>query len=139
MGLLAKIAGAARTWLGTYGKFSPSRHVEEIFCSGQVLPELAYYHIGPESAPRAIIALERRLVLRSRFWKPLDVDGQGLRARVERAPVDTVDGRPLSGWRILHPNGETIGMAWSSCKSVVQVKQDGSVVVHPPEPGRRER
>ena len=139
MGFLGKIAGAAGAWLKSYGKCLPSRSVADVFRAGQVLPELAYYYIGSETAPRAIIALERHLVLKTRFWKPLDVDGEGLRARVERMPEDPLGGSSFEGWQLIHPNGEVMGMACSPRRTVVQVKKDGSVVVHLPESGREAR
>ena len=104
-----------------------------MFRQGQVLPELAYYHIGSEKAPQAIIALERGRTLQSGSWKPLALDADDLAARAERMGFHADPGRGPSGWRILDPAGEAIGIAYSPGKSAVQVKEDGRVVVHLPE------
>ena len=136
MGFWGKIAGAAKKWMKSYGSFRSSRDVEKMFRQGQVLPELAYYRFGPGSVPQAILALERRLTLVSRFWKPLDPNGAGLAATVDAMGRQRVESVSLGGWRILDPSGEVIGVAYGDRPRAVQVHEDGTVAVHPPEPDR---
>jgi hypothetical protein len=133
VGFFKKIGGALKGWAKSYGRFQPSRSVTEMFRQGQVLPELAYYHIGSAAAPEAILALERSRVLESRRWKPLAVETDELLDRVKRMAFHAIDGQGPTGWRILDPAGEAIGIAYSPGKSAVQVKADGRVVVHLPD------
>ncbi len=133
MGLFEKIAGAVGRWARSYGRFQPSRSVTEMFRQGQVLPELAYYHMGSENAPQAIIALECGRTLQSGLWKPLALDDGDLAARVERMGFHADPGRGPNGWRILDPAGEAIGIAYSPGKSAVRVNEGGRVVVHAPD------
>lgn len=136
MGLLGKIAGAAKTWMKSYGSFRPSRDVERMFRQGETLPELVYYRYGPASVPQAILALERHLNLTSSFWKPLDLEDTGLGAMVDAMRRQRVESRSLGGWRILDPSGKVIGVAYGDRPQAVQVRPDGTVAVHPPEPSR---
>lgn len=56
---------------GVYGNFVYDEAVDEIFEAPTVLPQHNYYFSGPESRPRAIIAIDNGYTLASKLWKPV--------------------------------------------------------------------
>jgi hypothetical protein len=140
---------AALVWLmtftgcyATYGKLVKSDEVESTFRQYQFAQNYNYYYLGFESNPYAILGLDARYHLQQNFWKPMDQDTHILGAMVERMralPTCAACGPlPQVGYKILAPNGDSIGVLYS-CYTwfPVEVKADNQVTVNYPELGDR--
>lgn len=64
---------------GTYGSFKYDEEVDTLFENLKVLPDHHYYFSGPESYPRAIIAIHKRYTLVSNLWKPVEMSEEKLK------------------------------------------------------------
>ena len=69
-------AGCAGHW----GRISSSRTVTETFQAYRILPDHRYYYSGPDAYPTAIIGIHKNFTLTARFWKPVDLTPERLRA-----------------------------------------------------------
>lgn len=101
--------------------------VEQLFESGRVLPDHAYYYLGSSTAPDSIIAIHRRFTLRTRVWAEVDLTEAKLNGwlqwyRTEHYPP----GCEYRGGVILTPDGQQAGFWYS--QNIINI-------VYMPEPG----
>jgi hypothetical protein len=98
---------------GTYGKFVYDEAVDQVFEDLKVLPEHDYYFSGPDSNPRAIIAIDKRYTLVSSLWKPVEMTEAQLKSWVKN-PARRGHFYPYTfGRYLLDDGGERVGLWYS--------------------------
>ena len=115
------------------GRLQNSPEVTELFKNSQILPNHKYYVSGFRRIPYAIIAVDNNYELRTRYWKPLDLDSAALNQLVYRME-HVYSLNPRGAW-ILDQDGSRLG-AWYSSQFQTTVKRDkeGRIVVTNPDP-----
>jgi hypothetical protein len=124
------------------GMLKPSETATEHFQSGQALPELDYWFSGPESHPRALIGVEKRLRFDSaKHWMKVGPEGKSLQRLIEamQSKALQMNGN-LRGFEIVDQRGERIGEWYSAVGVHAVIKRTGidSVEVWPPTPTKVE-
>ena len=117
-----------------FGRISPSLEATRIFESHTVLPDHHYYYSGPEGKPNAVIGIDKRYTLDSKFWKPVDLTPEKLRAWINLI-LDSQSFVPLNNYGsfILGPDGQQVGVWYSPwMPSPVKMEDDNRIVVHTP-------
>lgn len=112
---------AAGCAAGDYARLKRSPEIEREVAAGRLPGDFALYFTGREHMPYAVVGIDRRYRLTSRFWRPLPASGDLLAAKVA-ALFD----RPLKdavARRIVDAQGETLGF-WYSTIFEVSVKVD---------------
>lgn len=110
---------------------------EQIFLSPETNGEYTFYAFGPEAEPVALLALDHRYRLESRFWfplKPTEAIRKDWAALVREKTFR--NGSEFRGKKILSPEGETVGFVLSSYHRVTAwFAEPGSptVTIPPPE------
>lgn len=109
---------------------------EQIFLSPEPREDYTFYAYGPEAEPIALLALDQRYRLESRFWFPLKPT-----AAVRKDWAALVRGRSFRngsefrGKKLLSPEGETVGFVLSSYHRVTAwFAEPGSPIVTIPPP-----
>lgn len=120
--------------------------VESSFQSAQFEPGYTYYYFGPDSEPRALLALDERYTLESVFWHEFSEEAQfnswiddlnRLRGRFNDFDGVVVD---YKGLNIYDPANNKIGMIYSRFHWVVAWRGEGNeLVIAPPEPNGNQR
>jgi hypothetical protein len=117
----------------TYGDLQSSSEVTEAFHNSQILSDYQYYYSGFERIPYALIGIDRRYGLRSKYWKPIDPNEALLGQWAYR--MQHVYSLPPRGAWILDQNGNRIGIWFSSqYYTTIKLKTENEVVVFPPNP-----
>lgn len=124
-----------------YAGLKSNLEVERMFRTGEMLPQFKYYFNGPESVPRALLALDRKYILKSQFWHEIESNKQLQEWISEFRRIDgefddieyvKVDYRGLD---ILAADSHRIGMIYTRYHWVVAWKGEGSeIYVLQPEP-----
>ena len=119
---------------GTYGKIKPSREVTTAFTSFEVKKDHKYYMTGSDMYPDAIIAIDEKYTLTSKFWK--EIEPEKLSDLVKQMNEKTPESLPkLYGYNILDNEGNDIG-DWYSFVDETVIKVDGNkVTVYTPDIG----
>lgn len=115
------------------GRLARSFEVAQLVEAGTVLPDHTYYYTGPEAEPDAIIAINNRYELKSKYW-----------IRVENAKEKLADwnyfidnstrfAHAYEGARIMTPDGQEAGIWYSrDDHTVVRFPDDSSIIVYKP-------
>jgi hypothetical protein len=129
---------------GTYGRFVYDEAVDQVFEDLRVLPDHHYYFSGPDSNPRAIIAIDKRYTLVSRLWKPVDMTAARLKSWVKN-PARRGHYYPYTfGRYLLDDGGERVGL-WYSLRdwresATIKILEDNRIQVSTPmDEGYRRR
>ena len=109
------------------GRWEIDPVAQQVFESGTILPDHAYYYLGSYVAPDSIIAIHHRFTLRTRVWARVDLDQDMLDGwlqwyRSELQPP----GCEYQGGVILAPDGSRAGFWYS--QNVINL-------IYQPEPG----
>jgi hypothetical protein len=103
-----------------------SQEVTHLFESYQVLPDHRYYHIGWDTRPYAIIALQKPYKIVDKLWLEFQADSKTLRKRVDALAVFPERGYwRANGYYLTDKEGNRIGVYYSSI-SIFSVKVDQS-------------
>jgi len=115
------------------GRLQNSSEVTELFKNSQILPNHKYYVSGFQRIPYAIIAVDNNFELRTRYWKPLNIDSAALNQLVYRME-HVYSLNPRGAW-ILDQDGSRVGV-WYSSQSQTRVKRDkeNRITVANPDP-----
>lgn len=151
-GILPILAGIIAVMLSSctpgrdYAAVKSNLEVERIFKTEKLLPQYKYYFNGPESIPRALLALDRNYILKSQFWHEFDSNEQmqkwirhfdqtyGELDDIEYVKVD------YRGIDILGTDRQRIGMVYTRFHWVVAWSgEENSVYVLQPEPSGTQR
>lgn len=124
------------------GMLKPSETATEHFQSGQALPWLDYWFSGPESHPRALIGVEKRLRFDSaKHWMKVHAGEESLKRLVEGMQSKALQtNRNLRGFEMVDHRGERIGEWYSEAGIQAVIRRTGidSVEVWPPSPEKPE-
>lgn len=101
-----------------------SQEATHLFESYQVLPDHRYYHIGWDTRPYAIIALQAPYQIVDKLWLEFKADASTLRKLVDALAVFPERGYGRSnGYYLSDKDGNRIGIYYSSI-SIFSVKVD---------------
>ncbi len=115
------------------GRLQSSPEVTEVFKSSRILPNHQYYVSGFQRIPYAIIAVDINYQLRSRRWKPIDMDSTSLNQLIYRME-HVYSLSPRGAW-ILDHGGNRLGIWYSSqYQTTVKREKDNRIVVVNPDP-----
>lgn len=110
-----------------YGNIRTDEHVTGLFRGHKKLDQYRYYYNGRRSMPWAVIGIDGKYQLKSRFWTPIHDQNTMFGELIDRV-YHTVSDLP-EGAYILDPSGRQIGI-WYSNWRYTTVKMAGSEVVN---------
>lgn len=118
-----------------YGSLQASESATRAYEQYELDPDLKYYISGPDVYPRAVIGIDRRLLLDSDLWKQRDFDPETFRETVlnmQSRALSTM--QLLHGFEILDQQGRRIGTWFSTLdtRTTVKMLADNRVRVDPP-------
>ena len=64
----------------SYGNIQRSREVGRLFENTEILPDHNYYYSGPDAIPYALIGIDKKYTLESRYWKRINLTEEQLRS-----------------------------------------------------------
>ena len=110
-----------------------------LFTSFQVVPEYNYFYNGPPIRPKAIIGIDKDLIVEGKFWNPVELTTEQLTRWVKEIETRPhggnsagVDGR-FEGFVILDPEGTRVGIWYSRYDwGVFKFPGDGRIIVYSP-------
>lgn len=125
------------------GKLVLAGDVTRLIESATVLPDHTYYYTGPQDKPDAIIAIDNRFTLQSKYWiKVEDVAAQlekwnRLIDNAHRIPFEQEGPITLSpfyrGARIMTPDGKQAGIWYSRHEhTVIQFPDPATIIIYAP-------
>ena len=139
--LLCFLAGGCATHQNQ-GKIVRSGEVTQLVESATVLPDHTYYYTGPEAEPDAIIAIDNRFTLQSKYWIKVDaaaeklVDWNRIIDNAHRIPGEHGGIRISStyaGARIMTPDCREAGLWYSRHDhTVVQFPDASTIILYTP-------
>lgn len=115
------------------GKLVRSFEVGQLIEAGTVLPEHTYYYTGPEAEPDAIIAIDNRYTLQSKYW--LAVENVEDRLAEWNGYIDNPSRyrKMYTGARIMTPDGQVAGIWYSRyTHTVVRYPDPSTIIVFTP-------
>jgi hypothetical protein len=118
-----------------YGSLRASEAVTRAYEKYQLHPELNYYISGPDVCPRAVIGIDRRLLLDSDLWKQRDFDAETFRETVrnmQSMALSTM--QMLHGFEIVDQQGRRVGTWFSvlDVRTTVKMLKDNRIRVDTP-------
>jgi len=122
-----------------YGNFSLSADVTHAFETGTVEPDLDYYYAGRDTMPYAIMGIERRYQVPSRYW--ISFDPQPEQLKKMSGNIYGKNHYDPYGSQIRDTAGNVIGIWYSNVrfKSVSVDQQNMTVEVLFPNPENDDR
>jgi hypothetical protein len=135
------MAGCAGT--GNHRGLVYNANVKKAFETYQLPPNHAYYYSGPDAMPDAVIGIQKEYLLKSRFWKPVELTPKLLKRWLEyKGPRYGYD-LSNNGSDIMAPDGRQIGIWYSirnwQDKTTVEMIDDKTVIVSSPIKNRSGR
>lgn len=121
---LATLAGCAAPVPS--GLWQEESDVQQLFESGQLLPNHTYYYLGSFAAPDSVIAVSNQFTLRSRVWAQVDMTEARLNGWLQWWRTERYGACDYHGGRIIAPDGRQAGVWYS---------QNVFNIIHLPEPG----
>jgi hypothetical protein len=117
-----------------YGNFSLNTEVTQAFETGTVEPDLDYYYAGRDTMPYAIMGIDRRYQVPSRYW--ISFDPQPEQLKKMSGNIYGKDRYDPYGARIRDAEGEVVGIWYSNVRfqSVSVDRQNNIVQVLFPNP-----
>jgi hypothetical protein len=124
------------------GEIVRSEEVTQLIESKTVLPDHTYYYTGPEAEPDAIIAIDNRFALQSKYWIKVDdaaeklMDWNRIIDNAHRVPGE--HGAPwirstYAGARIMTSDGRRAGLWYSRHEhTVVQFPDASTIILYTP-------
>jgi hypothetical protein len=118
-----------------YGSLQASDSVTRAYEKYDLRPELNYYSSGPDAYPRAVIGIDRSLILDSDLWKQRNFDPETFRETIQN-----MQGRALSAMQLLHgfeivdQRGARVGTWFSvlDVRTTVQMLKEHRIRIDPP-------
>ncbi len=132
----------------SYGKLDSNPMAKKIFLTGEPDPEMNYYYTGPESAPIAIMGLNKKYVLDNDLWTPIQGDSAdpcqevcSINSGALKDMIEKMHARALNDTKVFHgfvmysPDGRVIGswysMIWD--RAPIRMEEGNKVAVYTPE------
>ena len=123
---------------GDYGSLRPSSDVSDMFVKGPLSSDYRYYYSGPVNKPRAIIGIAPQFTLETTRWKPVSPDSGQIGTMMAALTGFKGFAAVNFGSTILDPQGNRIGVWYSTEADTATVKMLGDNVVAVYPPTRRE-
>jgi len=119
----------------TGGGLVADAEVNRIFREDTVLPGYNYYYFGREGEPEAVIAVNKEYQLQSAMWKPVDFTPGQLKKWLYYMEFKYgMSKLAPSGYRIVTPEGQPVGMWYSPWNwTVVKLGDKRQVEIYPPD------
>ena len=119
---------------GSYGHLDFQLAVNNVFESGEVLPDYNYYFIGPEAEPVAIIAVDKKYQLAPSLWKKIDLTPVQLKAWMSRIGNKYRLSNFYDGAYIIDQHGNRVGMWYARPNwTTIQSGKDNLVTIYTPD------
>jgi hypothetical protein len=122
-----------------YGALRASESVTRAYEQYQLHPDLNYYISGPDVYPRAVIGIDRCLLLNSDLWKQRDFNSETFRETVRNMQSRALSTmQMLHGFEIVDQQGRRVGTWFSvlDVRTTVKMLKDNRVRIDtPPLPG----
>jgi hypothetical protein len=131
-GLILFFSGRLRE---RYGALRASESVTRAYEQYQLHPDLNYYISGPDVYPRAVIGIDRRLLLDSDLWKQRDFDAETFRETIRNMQSRALSTmQMLHGFEIVDQQGRRVGTWFSvlDVRTTIKMLKDNRVRVDPP-------
>ena len=103
------------------GRFTMDAEVDRAFRTGRAQPGYHYYHAGRDTMPYAIIGIDNRYTVPSKYWLPFEPEPEKLKKM--SGNMYWKDRYNAYGSQILAPDGTIVGV-WFSCVKFPRVKVD---------------
>ncbi|MBI5845513.1 MAG: hypothetical protein HZB23_12690 [Deltaproteobacteria bacterium] len=118
-----------------YGQVRASREATDMFEGGRLPADHRYYYVGPGSEPDAIIGIAPGYTLKSRLWKPVDLNDATLSALIRTMTRGLSSGTAIWGATLMDKDGRQVGVWYSPGETTtLRVTEKGEVFVNPPRP-----
>lgn len=115
------------------GRMIRSGEVAQLIESATVLPDHVYYYTGPEAGPDAIIALDNRYTLKSKYWIRVDAVAEQLKLWNRLLDNDTRITNPYEGAWIMTPNDRRAGIWYSKYdQNLVRFPDSSTIIIYTP-------
>ena len=115
------------------GRLDRSFEVLQLFEAGNVLEGHKYYYTGPEAEPDAIIAIDNRYDLKSKYWIRVENVQEQLADWNYFIDNSTRFAEAFEGARIMTPDGQEAGIWYSRYDhTVVRFPDASSIIVYIP-------
>lgn len=96
------------------GRFTMNAEVDQAFRTGRAQPGYHYYHAGRETMPYAIIGIDSRYTVPSKYWLAFEPEPENLKKM--SGNMYWKDRYNSYGSQILAPDGTMVGVWFSSVK-----------------------
>ena len=140
--LLSFLAGgcASKAEKQNWGKIVQAGEATQLVESATVLPDHTYYFTGPEAGPDAIIAIDNRLTLESKYWIKVDKVAEKLKdwnRYIDNAhSFKSSNARVMlryEGFWIMTPDGKQAGLWYSRHdNTVIQFPDPSTIIIYAP-------
>lgn len=120
--------------LANYGTMEPSRDINKLFESYQVMPDYRYYYTGGQNNPKVIMGIRKDYTLKTSSWIPMDpLTSDILKKRIDAMTNLGTAGWAVDGWMIYSPAGEKVGLWYSRLgHTTVKFGENKEVLVSQP-------
>lgn len=120
---------------GSFGFVRADSDVAAMFEGGRLPADHSYYYAGSDSGPDALIGIAPGYTLKSRLWRPVNLDEAAISALVRNMTGGLGTGTAVWGAELLDRDGRRVGIWYSPHQaSAVAVGPGGEVFVNPPRP-----
>ncbi len=131
-------SGCATSQNQNWGKIVRDAEVTQLVETATVLPNHSYYFTGPEAIPDAIIAIDNRFTLQSKYWIKIDDVAEKLKDwnryidnahRMGNVRAGTMMSSNYEGFWIMSADGTQAGLWYSRYESTVVMSPDSSTII----------
>lgn len=116
-------------------KLEMSREVNDIFESGEIISEYNYYYSGPESRPRAIVAISKDVSFEQDLWNAVEPSEDLLDRWNLHINNRYQESNFYFGAYILDPVGRRVGLWYSyeTLPTIIWSEEDKKVTIYTPD------
>lgn len=118
---------------GSYGRIARSKAVGKLFERYEVLPDHRYFVTGPQTRPKAILAVHRSYTLQPGLWRAVEMTPELLKRLVDAMTGQLGFAPAIMGAVVTDPRGQQIGVWYSPYShTAIRFEPDNVVVVSLP-------
>ena len=123
--------------LDGYGRLNNDVSVTTAFQEWEVNENYNYFIFGSDSAPDAIIGIDKKYAMITQTWEQVDPDSEQMKSWVRLMENSMDSSKGIFGAAIEDEKGNSIGVWYSNWRrAVVKMGEDGSVSIAPVKPGK---
>jgi len=135
-GAVLLLAGCSTIISKNFGNIRPNTDVTNAFEKFQINSNLKYYISGSDTYPTSILGLNKSYTLDTDLWKKIDTTSELFSQLVTNMQTRSIQccGESMHGFYIFDDKNNKIGVWYSLIRGsiVIQMKEDGKVVIFPP-------